>query len=213
MQNNLTPDVIEAARKLFAGPCDFMAGVANLEQLPPDGPPEIAFIGRSNVGKSSLLNALTNRKALARVSNTPGRTQQLNFFTLADKLRLVDLPGYGYAKVSKTDRRDWNFLIKDYLRGRTTLARVMLLIDSRHGLKESDREFLKLLDQAAVATQIVLTKTDMTKPAELAAVVEQVQKDIRKHPAIFPHMAAVSSDKGVGVEELRAYLYGVAYSV
>lgn len=202
-----SPETIEAARKLFAGACDFIAGVASLEQLPEAGPPEIAFIGRSNVGKSSLLNALTGRKALARVSNTPGRTQQLNFFTLAEKMYLVDLPGYGYAKVSKTEKRDWNFLIKDYLRGRTTLTRVMLLVDSRHGLKESDNEFLKLLDQSAVTTQVVLTKTDLAKPAEVAAVREQIMQASRKHPAVFPAVVSCSSEKGDGIGELRAYLY------
>lgn len=210
MTPNHSPETIEAARKLFAGPCDFMAGVATLEQLPPVGPAEVAFIGRSNVGKSSLLNALTNRKALARVSNTPGRTQQLNFFDLGQKLWLVDLPGYGYAKASKTDIRDWNFLIKDYLRGRTTLTRVMLLIDSRHGLKDSDKEFLKLLDQSAVVTQVVLTKTDMISAKDLTAMKAQVLDGIKKHPAVFPAIASVSSEKGQGIEELRAYLYEVA---
>lgn len=211
MTTTHSPETIEAARKLFAGPCDFIAGVANLEQLPPMGPPEIAFIGRSNVGKSSLLNALTGRKALARVSNTPGRTQQLNFFNLADKLWLVDLPGYGYAKASKTDIRDWNFLIKDYLRGRTTLTRVMLLIDSRHGLKESDLDFLKLLNQAAVTTQIVLTKTDMITPKEVVAMKAAVLDGTKKHPAVFPAVASSSSEAGHGIEELRAYLYDIAH--
>lgn len=178
-----------------------------LEQLPPMGPPEVAFIGRSNVGKSSLLNALTGRKALARVSNTPGRTQQLNFFTLADKMYLVDLPGYGYAKVSKTEKRDWNFLIKDYLRGRTTLTRVLMLIDSRHGLKDSDNDFLKLLDQSAVTTQVVLTKTDLAKQSEIDAAREGVFQAARKHPALFPSVAACSAERGQGIEELRAYLY------
>lgn len=210
MTHEFSATTIEAARKLFAGPCDFTAGVASLEQLPPMGPPEIAFIGRSNVGKSSLLNALTGRNALARVSRTPGRTQQLNFFDLAGKLWLVDLPGYGYAKVSKTDKRGWNHLIKDYLRGRTTLTRVLLLVDSRHGLKDSDHAFLKLLDEAAVTTQIILTKTDTITPAELAKQHAAMAKAIKKHPAVFPAVTAVSSEKGTGIEELRAFLYAIA---
>lgn len=196
-----------------------MAGVATLEQLPPATAPEIAFIGRSNVGKSSLLNALTGRKALARVSNTPGRTQQLNFFALGPQaaetpphatLYLVDLPGYGYAKVSKAEKRDWNFLIKDYLRGRTTLARVMLLVDSRHGLKESDSEFLKLLNQAAVTTQIVLTKTDLVSAAALAKTSAAVLDACKKQPAVFPAVVAASAAKNTGLEDLRAYLFTAA---
>ena len=203
-------DYKEQGRKLFLGPCDFMLGVAGLDQLPPGGPPEIAFIGRSNVGKSSLLNALTGRtsggRALARVSNTPGRTQQLNYFNLDDQLYIVDLPGYGYAEAPKAEVEKWTKLIKKFLQGRVTLRRVFLLVDSRHGMKKNDEEFLKLLDSAAVTTEIVLTKTDLVKPNALAKVMEEVTAAIKKHPAAFPEIHAVSSEKGAGIEDLRTHV-------
>lgn len=202
-------DVKEKARKLFAGACDFVAGAMTLEQLPPMGLPEVAFIGRSNVGKSSLVNALTNRTALARVSQTPGRTRQLNFFNLGGRLMLVDLPGYGYAKAPKDEIKEWNFLIKDYLRGRTTLQRVLLLVDARHGLKDSDIEFLKLLNTSAVATQVVLTKADAVSTPALEKTSAMVLAALKKHPAAFPAVMAVSSEKNRGIEELRTYIYGL----
>lgn len=206
-------DLAERARKLFLGPCTFMLGVAGLDQLPPGGPPEIAFIGRSNVGKSSLLNALTGRisggRALARVSNTPGRTQQLNYFDLGGAMYLVDLPGYGYAEAPKAEVENWTKLIKKFLAGRVTLRRVFLLVDSRHGFKKTDEEFMKLLDQAAVTTEIVLTKTDLVKPAALDKVKQDVTAAIRKHPAAFPDLHAVSSEKGQGIEDLRTHILGL----
>ena len=159
---------LEAGRLLFAGACDFVAGAATVAQLPPLGLPEVAFAGRSNVGKSSLINALTGRKALARVSHTPGRTQQINFFSLADRLMLVDLPGYGYAAVSKQKVANWTGLIEDYLKGRPQLKRVCLLIDARHGLKETDKAAMELMDSSAVVYQVVLTKADKLKPGPLA---------------------------------------------
>jgi len=197
---------LESARKLFAGSCDFMLGVAALEQLPDAALPEIAFAGRSNVGKSSLLNALTNRKTLAKTSNTPGRTQQLNYFNLGEKLYMVDMPGYGYAKVSKTQRDEWTQLIFDYLRGRQTLRCVFILIDSRHGLKESDITLMEMLDEAAVTYRIILTKSDKTKTKELEKVSEQTLKTIKKHPAAFPAIHSTSSVKGHGMETLKAMI-------
>ena len=194
--------------KLFTGPCTFMLGVAALEQLPEAGLNELAFIGRSNVGKSSLLNALTNRRfgaaALARVSNTPGRTQQLNYFNLGDAVWLVDLPGYGYAEAPKAQVEAWNVLIRDYLRGRQTLRRAYLLADSRHGLKANDIAFMKLLNEAAVATQVILTKTDLVKPNALEKTVEETRAALKKQPAALPEPMLVSSEKGLGLEALRA---------
>lgn len=199
-----SPDQIEDARKIFAGPCDFMWGSADLKQLPPPEINEIAFAGRSNVGKSSLVNALTSRNTLAKTSNTPGRTQQLNFFSLGGHLYLVDMPGYGYAKVSKEQRQDWDTLIFEYLRGRPNLRAVLILIDSRHGLKESDIHLMKLLDKAAVNYRIVLTKADKTGAKSLGEMRSKIETVLTKHPAAHPLVLASSSESGAGLEELRA---------
>ena len=201
---------LEAGRLLFAGDCDFLISAAELKQLPPGQLPEIAFAGRSNVGKSSLLNALTGRKTLARTSNTPGRTQQINFFDLGKRLMLADLPGYGYAKVSKSLSRAWNVLIRTYLRGRAPLMRVCLLIDSRHGLKDSDREIMEMLDEAAVTYMVVLTKTDKLKKGQLEKRVAETNASLAKHPAAFPYVFPTSSEKGTGIAELRGELARLA---
>lgn len=197
---------IEAARKLFAGPIAFLKSAPGLQFLPDPDVPEVAFAGRSNVGKSSLLNALTGRNGLARTSNTPGRTQELNLFDVGEPLvfRLVDMPGYGYAEAPKDVVRKWKHLVNDYLRGRPNLKRVLLLIDSRHGLKPVDREVMELLDKAAVSYQLVLTKGDKLKPTALAAIHGQVADDARKHPAAHPEILSTSSEKGAGIPELRA---------
>jgi GTP-binding protein len=199
-------DEIEAGRKLFAGPCDFMLGVAGLEQLPADTLPEIALAGRSNVGKSSLVNALTGRKMLAKTSHTPGRTQQLNYFNLGGKLFIVDMPGYGYAKVSKTQKEEWNELIRAYFRGRAGLRCVFILIDSRHGLKETDEEIMTMLNETGVAYRIVLTKVDKVKTPEQEKVSADIQNALRKRAAAFPEIYATSSHDGIGIAELRAAL-------
>jgi GTP-binding protein len=193
----------ERARRLFAGPCDFMRGVARLSDLPGEMGPEVAFAGRSNVGKSSLLNALTGRKNLARASSTPGRTQELNFFDLGGKMRLVDLPGYGYARASKSVAHEWGRLTRDYLKGRAALRRVLLLIDSRHGVKESDEEIMDILDKSAVSYAIVLTKSDKMKPPALHAVAADTALRIRKRPAAHPTIRATSAEAGDGIAELR----------
>ena len=199
-----TEDEIEAARVLFAQPVSFMMGAVRMDGLPPPVLPEVAFAGRSNVGKSSLINGLVNQKHLARASNSPGRTREINFFVLAEQLRLVDLPGYGFARVSKTVADKFQDLGRAYLRGRPNLKRVYLLIDARHGLKSVDGEALDALDVAAVSYQIVLTKADKMKPAEVEAVVAQTVKAIAKRPAAFPRVLATSSEKGHGLPELRA---------
>ncbi len=199
-----TPAEIEAARKLFAGPCDFFWGAAAQESLPPiSNLPEIAFAGRSNVGKSSLVNALTGRRTLARVSQAPGRTRQLNFFNLADTLVLVDLPGYGFARVSKKMKDDWQGFAIDYLRGRPTLQRVYLLIDARHGVKDSDHETMKNLDSAAVSYRILLTKADQLRAAEIPEAIAEAEAATRKHGAAHPEVMATSSESGFGIPELR----------
>lgn len=205
-----SPAEIEAARKLFAGPCDFIAGASSPESLPPVALPEIAFAGRSNVGKSSLVNALTGRRTLARVSATPGRTRQINFFDLSHTLCLVDLPGYGFAQVSRSTKETWQDLASAYLRGRPTLKRVCLLIDARHGVKESDRETMKNLDSAAAPYQLVLTKADRLKAADIDKAVEAAAAIARKHGAAHPEVLATSSETGYGIPELRAEIMSVA---
>jgi GTP-binding protein len=201
---------VAAARKLFAGSCDFVWGTADINSLPPQGLPEIAFVGRSNVGKSSLINALTNRKTLARVSHTPGRTQQINFFDLSGRLMLTDLPGYGYAKASKTMAAEWQKLIFAYLRGRSTLRRVSLLIDSRRGVMDLDEQVMKLLDEAAVSYGVVLTKTDELKPAQVDAAVSAADTAARKHTAAFPQICATSSRTKDGLDPLKLQLAALA---
>ena len=198
--------VEEDAKRLFAGPVEFRLSAPALEFLPPASVPEIAFAGRSNVGKSSLLNALTGRAGLARTSNTPGRTQELNYFDVGEPpvFRLVDMPGYGYAEAPKDIVKRWQDLVFDYLRGRAVLRRVLLLIDSRHGIKPVDEGVMGLLDKAAASYQIVLTKADKIKPTELAATLATVAAAAAKHPAAFPVLLATSSEKGTGLDELRA---------
>lgn len=199
------PD-IENGRKLFVGDCDFVAGVTSLSNLIPMSLPEIAFAGRSNVGKSSLINALTNRKMLARTSHTPGRTQQLNFFDLGGRMFIVDLPGYGYARASKAKVKSWNDLIRKYLRGRQTLQRVCLLIDSRHGFKDVDTEIMNMLDEVAVTYMIILTKIDKVKKAELEKCMADIQAELKKRPAAYPFIFKTSSAKLKGIAEVRAEL-------
>jgi len=205
-ESEFTPEAIEAARVLFAAECKFVWAAATVDQLPPIGLPEVAFAGRSNVGKSSLVNALTGRKTLARTSNTPGRTQELIFFDLGGRLQLVDLPGYGYAKVSKSKVQLWTDTLFAYLRGRTTLQRVNLLIDSRHGLKDSDLQAMDLFDRAALSYQVVLTKADKPKSPELAEIMEQTAAALAKRPAAHPVIRPTSSLTGAGIPELRAEL-------
>jgi GTP-binding protein len=196
----------ERARKLFAGDCDFVAGATTPEVFPPASLPEIAFVGRSNAGKSSLINAITGRTALARVSHTPGRTRQINFFNLGARVMLVDLPGYGYAKTSKTMTDEWNRLITTYLRGRPSLRRVVLLVDSRRGIMDSDEEVLTLLDQAAMSTLVTLTKTDELKPAQLAAIMATTEAKAAKHTAAYPEVFATSSRRKSGLDPLKVNL-------
>ncbi len=199
-------DWIEAGRKLFAGPCDFFFAAARADGLPPVGAPEVAFAGRSNVGKSSLVNALTGRNALARTSHTPGRTRELIFFDLNGKATLVDMPGYGYAAVSKEKSASWGELVRDYLRGRPSLLRVFVLVDGRHGLKDSDHDTMKLLDASAVSYAVVLTTRDEVKIADREARIESMLEALRKHVAAYPEVIFTSSRDGEGVPELRAHI-------
>jgi len=202
---------LETGRLLFAGPCDFLVSAADENDLPNlGGGTEIAFAGRSNVGKSSLLNALTGRKTLARTSNTPGRTRLLNFFSLGGRLILVDLPGYGYARASKTDIARWTQLTRGYLKGRPQLRRVCLLVDARHGIKSSDRQVMEELDTAAVSYQIVLTKADKMKPGPLGRMIEETEAAVARNPAAHPQCLVTSSESGAGIPELRAALAALA---
>ena len=205
-------ELAERARKLFAGPIEFLKSAPELKFLPDPDVPEIAFAGRSNVGKSSLLNALTNRNKLARTSNTPGRTQELNFFDVGSPLqmRLVDMPGYGFAEAPKDMVKRWRFLINDYLRGRQVLKRALVLVDSRHGLKDVDRDVLKMLDDAAVSYHLVLTKSDKVKPSALGALYETTAIEAAKHPAAHPTIFTTSSETGSGIAELRTAILDAA---
>jgi GTP-binding protein len=211
------PDLAERARKLFSGRVDFLKSAPALKFLPDPDAPEIAFCGRSNVGKSSLLNAVTGRKAIARASVTPGRTQELNFFDVSaleeggpPAFRLVDMPGYGFAKAPPKVVETWKRLVRDFLRGRQVLKRTLLLVDSRHGVKPVDAEMMRMLDEAAVGYRIVLTKADKVKASELTAVLAATEAEARKHPAAYPVVHVTSSETGLGIEELRAAVLGDA---
>jgi len=199
----------EKGRLLFAGPVDFLKGVVAMVHMPPADRLEVCFAGRSNVGKSSLINALTGRKNLARASNTPGRTQEINFFTLGDERYLVDLPGYGYAEAPVAVVAKWQALLKQYLAGRQTLRRAFVLIDTRHGVKDVDEEILTLLDKSAVTFQVVMTKADKVNTATREANIAQVQAALKKHPAAYPEIVLTSSEKGEGIETLRAIIAGL----
>ncbi len=204
------PEWIEAGRLLFAGPITFELGVVDMAQLPAGGLPEVAFAGRSNVGKSSLINAVTGRTKLARASTEPGRTRELNFFRVGERLRLVDMPGYGYAKAGKADIARWTALVRDYLRGRAALKRVILLLDARHGPKPHDKDVMDALDTAAVNYQIVLTKADKLKPTEAETAAAAARAVIAKRPAAHPEVIVTSADKGIGIEQLRAEIAALA---
>jgi GTP-binding protein len=210
MTFTLTPEpedeAREAGRLMFAGPVTFVKGVVAMSGLPPADRLEVCFAGRSNVGKSSLINALTGRKTLARASNTPGRTQEINYFALGEERYLVDLPGYGYAEAPVAVVAKWQALLKQYLSGRVTLRRALVLIDARHGVKGVDEEILTLLDRSAVTFQAVLTKVDKINLAEREAVIEQVKGALGKHPAAYPEIVVTSSEKGEGIETLRALI-------
>ena len=200
------PSALEQGRKLFAGQSEFLKGVVAMSGLPPADRMEVCFAGRSNVGKSSLINALTGTKALARASNTPGRTQEINFFTQGPDLYLVDLPGYGYANAPLDKVEKWQRLLKQYLSGRQTLRRAFVLIDARHGVKPVDEDILKLLDTSAVTFQVVLTKADKVKAKALDAVLSQVRSALAKHPAAYPEIVLTSSEKGDGIPTLRSII-------
>lgn len=201
---DFTPEQLAQANTLFKTPTTFVLGVAKLDQLPLTEMPEVAFAGRSNVGKSSIINALTGQKGLAKTSNTPGRTQQLNFFNLANKLHIVDLPGYGFAKAPEAQVKQWQRIIFAYLQGRVNLKRVFVLIDSRHGIKKSDLEIMELLDKAAVTYQIVLTKLDKIGSGNLTKVMTEVENEISKHAAAYSRVLATSSERNIGIDNLRA---------
>jgi GTP-binding protein len=207
MTDELTPEEIDAGEALFRRPWQFVRSVPSLEHLPHSDAPEIGFAGRSNVGKSSLINALVNRQGLARTSNTPGRTQELNFFAAAGvPLTIVDMPGYGFAQAPKAKVDQWTRLVKDYLRGRPTLVRVFLLVDARHGLKATDLGVMELMDQAAVSYQVVLTKIDKIKPPELARTMQATDAELGKHAAAYPGLLATSARTRAGMAELRAHI-------
>ncbi len=206
---DLDPTVVEAGRMLFHSPIDFLKGVVAMDGMPPADRIELCFAGRSNVGKSSLINALTGRKGLARASNTPGRTQEINFFTVGDEHYIVDLPGYGFANAPVAIVEKWQRLLKRYLAGRPTLRRVFVLIDSRHGAKAVDEEIMSLLDKAAVTFQVVMTKTDKVRKTQLDQSIEATRAVLAKHPAAYPEIVLTSSDKGDGIATLRAIIYGI----
>ncbi len=209
-EDSFDDDEIEAGRYLFAQTCTFMLGAAGLAQIPDTTLPEIAFAGRSNVGKSSLVNALTGRKTLARTSHTPGRTQQVNFFDLGERMIIADMPGYGFAKAPKETVEKWTRLVNAYLKGRQQLMRVLVLIDARHGIKDVDRKVMKMLDTAAVSYQVVLTKVDKIKAGPLEKLLEKTHAELAHHVASHPVIRCTSSAKGVGIEDLRADLARMA---
>ena len=210
MSDDLEFERVEKGRLLFAGPIEFERGVVSMDHLPEADVPEVAFAGRSNVGKSSLINALTGRNKLARASTEPGRTRELNFFRMGDRLRLVDLPGYGYAKAGRADIERWTRLTRDYLRCRAELKRVLLLVDSRHGLKPHDKDVMDALDSAAVNYQVVLTKADKLKASEAAAVAAATAAAIAKRPAAHPEVRLTSAETGAGIDLLRADIAALA---
>jgi GTP-binding protein len=214
MSDDGREELEERARKLFAGPIAFLKSAPELKFLPDAEGPEIAFAGRSNVGKSSLLNALTNRNGLARTSNTPGRTQELNFFDVGEpvQIRLVDMPGYGFAEAPKDLVKRWRQLVNEYLRGRAVLRRALVLVDSRHGFKDVDREMMRMLDDAAVSYHVVLTKADKVKPSAVGAVYESTMIEAARHPAAHPAIFTTSSETGGGIAELRSAILEAATS-
>jgi GTP-binding protein len=210
--NTPEEEAMRFGRWLFAQETEFLRGVTSLDDLPPMDLPEVAFAGRSNVGKSSLVNALTGRRSLARTSNTPGRTREINFFRMGGRIVLVDLPGYGYAQVSKTQVTAWTQLVRDYLRGRAGLRRLMLLVDARHGLKPSDLDMMADLDRAAVSYQVVLTKFDKVPASERAALLDKLARALASHPAAHPEIAVTSARDGTGIDDLRAAIAALAAS-